>query len=322
MIDTRRPSFLTALSVISLILHAASVAHTGESTKARQESTRIDIRILDAKGKTLAHRARAAADGWTELRYGREFRKGDRVVVRGPSYIRVRVDRVREALVYCPDGVWEFAIPFERRTRAYPSFAGNRHHVRVSAALPADLARLKNLALNPYDLADRARAYPHVTTNSVCRQDPVFAARNAIDGEMRAKGHGKWPHQSWGPDMKAGLWWKLDFGRPVELHRLEVILRADVPHDKFFQGATAVFPDGTREPLKFRADGSRQGFRFSPRTITWVELRDFVLPQPAGWCAVTEVSAWGREASGYAKKATWRSTLTRQFYLGPEYVIA
>jgi len=59
----------------------------------------------------------------------------------------------------------------------------------------------RNLAINPADVRGYARSWPHASANSECRNDPAFAARNAIDGKTENTGHGrKFP--SWGPDKQ------------------------------------------------------------------------------------------------------------------------
>ncbi|MBE3123906.1 MAG: carbohydrate-binding protein, partial [Planctomycetes bacterium] len=153
----------------------------------------------------------------------------------------------------------------------------------------------RNLALNPVDISAAGEAFPHASANSVCRGEPVFAARNAIDGSVDADGHGDWPHQSWGPDQKDGLVWRVDFGRTVEIDKVVVVLRAHVGHDKFWKGATLVLSDGTKKAVTFEPNGNLQPFALPATKITWVELRDFTWPEPRGWCAITEVEVWGRD---------------------------
>ena len=107
-----------------------------------------------------------------------------------------------------------------------------------------ELDAYRNLAANPYDLGDAADRFPHAAANSECRQSPLFAARNAIDGCIRNERHGGWPFQSWGPEKEKELWWQVDFGREVQVERVTLYLRADFPHDKHSHRATLVFSDG------------------------------------------------------------------------------
>jgi len=48
----------------------------------------------------------------------------------------------------------------------------------------------RNVALNPKDTMGNAKSYPHASTNSVCRNNPVFGAQNVINGKTANLGHG------------------------------------------------------------------------------------------------------------------------------------
>ena len=301
---------------------AALCPIAGVGLAQASSAKRIEALVVDKEGKTAARALAPMPNNAAYLRMRREFRPGDRVVVTGPAEMEIRVARMRSAIVYCPGGRWEFPIPFGRAARAYPSFAGSLHTVSARAPTPAQRARRGNLAANPYDRADVADTFPHATTNSVCRNDPVFAARNAIDGESQTKGHGAWPHQSWGPDQKQGLWWKLDFGREVDLVSIDVWLRADLPHDAFFASAAVEFSDGSTAGLALKPSAGKQIFRVGQRRVSWLKLTHLALPQAKGWSAITEVGAWGRTASDYAKGRDWSDTLAKQLWRDPLYVVA
>ena len=309
-----------AVSVLAVALTVGLIparARGGEREAAAP--SKLAIAIVDAAGKVVARRAGEGLDATVELRPRRAFEKGDRIRVQGATHVALRVTPMPEAIVTCPDGVLEFPIPFDRAARAYDRLDAKRTRITARAASPAELAAERNLALNPYDTAS-SKAFPHATTNNVCRDDPVFAARNAIDGVANAKGHGAWPHQSWGPDKKDGLWWRVDLGREVAVSRLCVVLRADVPHDAFFEKATVLCSDKSKQVIQFKPAGGKQTFDLGGRKVTWLELRD--LPKPAKWAAITEIEVWGREASGYARKASWRDTVVKHFASGPRQVLA
>ena len=99
-------------------------------------------------------------------------------------------------------------------------------------------ADYRNVALNPLDTTNREPvSFPHATSNSEYNQRE-FAARCAIDGNRRNDDvHGC---GSWGPQKEPDIWWRLDFGRPVEIDKLVLFLRAawtpaDAPHDSYWQ---------------------------------------------------------------------------------------
>ena len=158
----------------------------------------------------------------------------------------------------------------------------------------------RNLAGNPYDVRGESKAFPHATSNSECRNEAVFAARNAIDGCMENRRHGGWPYQSWGPEQRRDLWWQVDFGREVEIDKLVITIRADFPHDKHWKRATLLFSDGSHMSIELEKTPSAQTVVFSPKRTTAVRLMDLTQDEPLGWCALTEVEVWGRDTVAVA----------------------
>lgn len=250
----------------------------------------VKIELLDAGGKTLA------AD--------REFAKGDKLRIAGPRHLVLRLDaKMPQCLVYAPEGVVEYPIPsgVERRVYAPETFAGARHTIAARPATAEELAAYRNVAFNPYDVRGKTTFFPHATSNSECRDEPDFAARNAIDGLSKNSGHGRWPNQSWGPDKRTDLWWKVEFGRPVEVDKLVLATRADFPHDRHWHAAVIEFSDGSREKLEIKKQAEPQTFEFRKRTVAWLQLTDLAQDPPLGWCALTEVEVWGKDAPPAAK---------------------
>ncbi|HPD15142.1 MAG TPA: carbohydrate-binding protein [Planctomycetota bacterium] len=271
---------------------AAAAAWAGEAARS------VGIEVLDAAGAVVAQRA-ASADGIATLAFEREFAKGDRVRITGPKHLVVRLnEKMPQCLVYAPQGVVEYPIPSGTERRVYPpeQFAGVRHSAMARPAAAEDLATYRNVAFNPYDVRGTSTFFPHATSNSECRNEPDFAARNAIDGLSKNKGHGPWPHQSWGPDRRADLWWKVEFGRPVEVDKLVLHIRADFPHDRHWHAATVEFSDGSREKIEIRKQAEPQTFEFTKRAVAWLQLTDLMQQPPLGWCALTEVEVWGKDA--------------------------
>lgn len=172
--------------------------------------------------------------------------------------------------------------------------AGTSHSSRTS--------EYKNLALNPNDTRGSAVTYPHATSNSECRDEICYAAKNVIDGNTANRGHGpKFP--SWGPDKRTDLWLKIDFGRPVEADKVVIYIRADFPHDAYWKGGTIEFSDGSKEKIFFQKTAMPQEFKFSPRRIEWLRITDLVQDEPLGWCAFTEVEVWGWQLK--LQKSPW-----------------
>ena len=157
----------------------------------------------------------------------------------------------------------------------------------------------RNLAANPCDVLNPeegpGQAYPHSSTNSYSRNLYDFAARNAIDGVSQNGHHGVWPYQSWGPGLRLDLWWKLDFGRPVDLDKIRLMVRADFPHDSYWKSAVVEFSDGSMVPIQITNSAEFQEFSFQKRQVSWFRIHDLVPEDPARWCAFIEVQAWGHD---------------------------
>ncbi|MCK4293237.1 MAG: hypothetical protein KAY65_08570 [Planctomycetes bacterium] len=152
----------------------------------------------------------------------------------------------------------------------------------------------RNVALNPRDVQGYARSWPHASSNSEYHNMPAFAARNAINGRTENTGHGgKFP--SWGPDKLKGLWWKVDFGRLVEIDKVTLYIRADFPHDDYWHSATIEFSDGTKESITIKKTAGPQEFKFDKRIVSSLRFTDLVEAEPLGWCGFTEVQVWGRD---------------------------
>ena len=179
------------------------------------------------------------------------------------------------------------------------SFAGKSHQVTVRALTKKELKGYRNLALNPCDARGTEQApaqiFPHSSTNSVSRSLFDFEARNAIDGVTQNGHHGVWPYQSWGPQLRTDLWWKLDFGRPVELDKVRLMIRADFPHDSYWKSADVEFSDGSHVPLQIKSSAEFQDFKFRKRRVSWLRITNLVPVDPAKWCSFIEVEAWGHD---------------------------
>ena len=196
-------------------------------------------------------------------------------------------------------GAYLLAVPFgEKRVSYSPkSFTGDVHLLWARAAAPEEIARRRNLCLNPLDSHDNAGLFPHAFANVETRGESVFAARNAIDGCYTNAGHGPWPYQSWGINRREDAEMTVDFGREVILDRLVVTLRADFPHDNWWKRATLFFSDGTDFTLEFMKTGRPQSFDIPPRTVRWLRLGRLVKDEddPSPFPALTQLEAWGSE---------------------------
>jgi hypothetical protein len=163
----------------------------------------------------------------------------------------------------------------------------------------------RNVALNPTASTNREPvSYPHASSNSEYNHRE-FAARCAIDGNRRNDDvHGC---GSWGPQRNPEIWWRLDFGRPVEIDKLTLYLRAawqpdNDPHDSYWKEATIEFSDGSKEKLEFKRIATGQDISLKRRTVTWLVLKNLKSAE-VKWCALCEFEAWGRDAAGPSPKS-------------------
>jgi hypothetical protein len=161
-------------------------------------------------------------------------------------------------------------------------------------------ADYRNVALNPKATAtDEPTSYPHATSNSEYNKKE-FAARCAIDGSRKNNDvHGC---GSWGPQRDPAAWWKLDFGRPVEIDKLIIFLRAawtppgPNEHDSYWKEATVEFSDGSSEKLTLKKVAEGQEFPISKRTVTWLKVKDLKAEIPNKWVAICEFEVMGKDA--------------------------
>jgi hypothetical protein len=279
-----------------------------------ERNTKVALELLDAAGAVQARAKSPAAGTSATLKMDREYRPGDRFRISGAEHLVLRLGAgLPESLVYAPNGMLEWPIPVGPQRRAYPpaAFAGAAHQVSARAATRAELDGYRNLALNPWDVRVAALAgsapapvsapfFPHASSNNECRNDPVFFARCAIDGNLLNRRHGAWPYESWGPARGKGIWWRLDFGRPVQIDRIAIAARADFPHDSVWPRLAVEYSDGSRDTLRLKTTDQLQQFPIRPRTVAWLRFANLDAP-PApnnqGWRALTEVQVWGREAA-------------------------
>jgi hypothetical protein len=275
---------------------------------AQQPATvALHIEVQDKNGTRISDSATAIGSSLSDsasLDFHRTYQPGDRILFSGPQEMAVRMDRTMpECLIYAPNPVsLTYEIPYGRAEQqtgsayAPESFSGDLHRVTLRALTGQERHGYRNLALNPCDQPRPDLViFPHATSNSVARNLFDFAARNAIDGVTRNEHHGVWPYQSWGPELTVDVWWKVDFGRPVTLDKIRLMLRADFPHDSYWKSVGVEFSDGSRVTIQLQPTAEFQEFPFPARRTTWLRLTNLVSADPGKWCALIELEAWGRE---------------------------
>jgi len=239
-------------------LAAAAGADTTSSPATTGSPSSLVVEVWNAAGAAMGSQSDPQK---ATLIYGAAYQPGDAIVVSAPpqdKYLFVQVDdNVPESLVFT----------------AY-----------------------RNLALNSLDQRNVSQYFPHAIASSVTRDDPMFFERNAIDGNIQNKHHGKWPYESWGNGLNASPWFKIDFGREVTADKVRLYIRSDFPHDTYWTNATLQFSDGTLQDIVLQKTAAPQEFTFPEKKIRWIQFTNFKQPTlPLGFAALTEMEVYGKD---------------------------
>lgn len=259
----------------------------------------LKLKILDANESVMAE---AAFEKKGYLYYNAAYQSGDRIQVETDQeglFLKARLhDSLPETIVYLPGRNWTYVIPSERDIHmAYPptAFQGEKHYLSLSLLSEEEVCAYRNVALNPLDQNKREEAFPHATANVETRDEATFFARNAIDGVLANKGHGKWPYQSWGINRQADAALRILFCREVEIDRVGICMRADFPHDSYWTQATLLFSDGSKEVVSLVKDDKLQYFAIGKRKVEWVEIRELIKAEDESpFPALTQLEVYGR----------------------------
>lgn len=268
------------------------------------EGTGVITIDYSASGK----KASASGEGMVTLYVGKYVANGKLTITlpAGEKYVAISLNsRVGEAIIYCPDGKFNYTFP--NTTKVFPNTMDSGSGIvytnnTITARIPTaqELAKEHNLALNPYDWANSKGAYPHASTNNVYTGSDEWAARNAIDGFTANKGHGEYPYQSWAPSstMKDSDYFMIDFGREVTVNELVVVIRADFPHDSYFTGCTVTLSDGTTMQINLNNSAMEQEIDLGGVKTTSVKLSGFTVEKANAsteYAALVEVACMGTE---------------------------
>lgn len=258
---------------------------------------RLEVTAADGSPKAMAE-----APDEVFLVHRAEYAEGDSLGVQAPapSFLWLALDdAMPPALVYLRGGRHAMRVPFgaARMTYSPRAFTGGMHRLWARLARPEEIAARRDLAFNPYDTAEATALFPHASANVVTRGEAVFAARNAIDGECANDDHGRWPYTSWGIDRNPLAALTLDFGRPVRVDEVALTLRADFPHDAWWERASLTCGEGPDETLQLAKTGRAQRFALAPRVASGLRLHGLVkADDPSPFPALTRIEVMGCEA--------------------------
>jgi hypothetical protein len=259
--------------------------------------TQLMLEIQNAKG--IVKESFSDEDQVT-LVYTQAYENGDTIVLKSSEanvYLVIQLeDSMTPAFVYLADNQYRFVIPFgEKRVSYSPkSFAGEKHVLAARLASAEEISAYKNLALNPYDQHDNTACFPHAYANVETRGEAVFAARNAINGNKINNSHGEWPFESWGINRQDDAEITVNFGRTVEIDKVVLTLRADFPHDNYWEKVTLTFSDGSRETIQLVKTHKPQPVSLAPRKTEWVTLSELIKSDdPSPFPALTQIEVFG-----------------------------
>lgn len=257
----------------------------------------LHVRVISDDGKV---RASGSGDGLAmfDLRYT-AFDEGDHIVVESdeaPAEVEVCLDPyLTSSVVWLADGRMDFPVPFgvAREPYGQPAFEGETHWGYVRLLDARERGNWRNLALNSHDLEGAEGAFPHASTNSGAT-NVRFLARNAIDGVFQSRHHGRWPYESWGINGRDDAWLQVDFGRAVHACELVLFLRADFPHDAWWERARVTCSDGYEAEVSLKRTGAPQAFDIGGRDIEWLRLSDLrKADDPSPWPALSQLMVMG-----------------------------
>ena len=230
-----------------------------------------------------------------------EYAPGDVIVMEfeKPGFYVIQVDDcIEESLVYMTKQELRYTVLFDEKKKAHnpKAFTGDRHYLTLRPANSWELG-YRNLAKNPADQHDVEGCYPHATANVETRGESVFAARNAIDGMLGNRSHGRWPYASWGINQQDDAEFTLDFGRPVDFDKIVLVTRADFPHDNWWEEVTLTFSDGTSEVVKLEKSYEPHNLDISRKGITWLKFGNLIkADDPSPFPALTQIEVYGTDA--------------------------
>lgn len=261
----------------------------------------LSLEVQNFAGKVLDS---ASGESFVNLVYPATYSEGDTIIFKTDHINNFYIIQLDDALgtnfVYITKNELRFAVPFGDKKTGYSpkAFSGNMHLLSVREATSEEIAAYKNLAYNIYDEHGDTGCYPHATANVETRNEPSFYARCVIDGVRENSSHGFWPYCSWGIDRRDDAEIMIDFGRDIKTDKMALVIRADFPHDSWWNEGTFEFSDGSSMTVPLIKTAAPQVFTFPEKTISWVKLNNLIKNQddPSPFPALSQWEVYGVEA--------------------------
>lgn len=214
------------------------------------------------------------------------------------DFLEVSFDKSQcHSIVYLSEKQLIYPFPYGNELLAYDkaSWTDKSHKIFIREIDEEIACKMRNLALNSLDKTDSKSVFPHAHATFFTRNEPVFAPRNAIDGVIENSLHGEYPYHSWSGGAKTDMSFTVDFGRRVSVDKIIFYLRADFPHDSYWNSLVVTFDDGTKQKVNFVKTADGQEFLLSePKVTKTVTISDFTQPNdPPTFAALTQIQVIG-----------------------------
>ena len=236
--------------------------------------------------------------------YDEYYKEGETFTVScDTDFVKVSFDESQVlSIIYVPTHEFTYTVPIGKAITAYDgqSWSKKGHKIVVCEVSEEEAYGLRNIALNSVDFAVNQKTFPHAEANLVTRGDPVFEAKNAIDGVCDNSNHGEYPYHSWAAGAREDMVYTIDFGTEVEIEKIIFFLRADFPHDTYWKSVNVKFSDGEKVPANFIMTAEGQELKLdNPKKTTSITLIDFKqVSEPLSWAALSQIEVVGK----YIKK--------------------
>ncbi|MFV0466020.1 MAG: carbohydrate-binding protein [Lachnospiraceae bacterium] len=255
------------------------------------------LKILNKEMQT-----KAVSHGEQEafLVYSQQYQEGDQIVLEISEknrFVWFSVDDAKgKSLIFLTGSIF-YRIPFgKNRINISPKvFHGEKHLIYVREARDFEVTAYYNLAENVCDQHNIENMYPHVTANVETRDEAVFAAHNATDGIFANTSHGEWPYESWGINQRKDAKLRIEYGRVVVIDRVILRIRADFPHDSWWENAKISFSDYSVQVISLTKTKDLQELTFAAIETEWIEFHDLEKAEDASpFPALVQIETYGR----------------------------
>ncbi len=236
------------------------------------------------------------------ISYRGNYERGDKICLEMEQknvLLKIRLDdSLAESRVFMKNTKFVFEIPFDSQRKPYgqKAFTGERHWGYVSVVTERERENYYNIAMNSFDTRENQVIFPHAITN-VKTDNPQFFARNAIDGIFETSSHGSWPHSSWGINQQQDAILRVDFGREIITGEVILYLRADFPHDNWWERLQLFFSDQSYMKIELKKTGEGQKILFPEKEISWIQIEHCIMSnEESKFPALSQIKVMGRES--------------------------